>query len=174
MQMCGIFACLGYGCELPYIIELSEKIKHRGPDTTTYEKIADNVFFGFHRLSICDLSEAGNQPIKHPKDPNIILICNGEIYNYNFLKNNFNINTRSTSDCEIIVHLYKMFDMQTVMNLLDGDFAFVLHDKNKGVSYAGRDRFGVRPLFYAEDEEKRVYFSSELKAFSHPNIRLKM
>lgn len=168
--MCGIYAYLGSGQDLESIKQLANKTSCRGPDVTTYEKISDNVFFGFHRLCICDRSENGNQPMKHPRDSNITLICNGEIYNYEFLVHNFNIKTRSKSDCEIVLHLYKLFGIGTMMELIDGDFAFVLHDKNTKTTYAGRDRFGVRPLFYGTDEEKGVYFSSEIKALPNTCI----
>ena len=85
----------------------------------------------FHRLSINDLSELGNQPINHPQDFNLTLICNGEIYNFKHLKEKFKLNTHSNSDCEVILHLYKLLGIEKTLLELDGIFAFVLLDKSK-------------------------------------------
>ena len=86
--MCGIFSFLGSGVEVNILEEYCNKIKHRGPDNTTFKKIKDNLFFGFHRLMINGLDDQSNQPlyIKNNND-SIILICNGEIYNYEKLIN---------------------------------------------------------------------------------------
>ena len=63
-------------------------IGYRGPDNTHYNTVADDVLFAFHRLSIMGTTEAGNQPMKHPQDESLTLICNGEIYNYIELRKN--------------------------------------------------------------------------------------
>lgn len=147
------------------------KIKDRGPDDTQYI-IEKNIFVGFHRLAINDLSPKGNQPMIYD---NIILICNGEIYNYKELINKYNLKCNSNSDCESILKLYihfkniyidtdKIFDK--LCNELDGEYAFIIIDKNINKIIVSRDRFGVRPLFYSINNNK-LGFSSELKSLDN-------
>ena len=105
--MCGIFA---YITKDPKNLVFNHtkihnnflKIKNRGPDNTQYE-LVNNVALGFHRLSINDVTSAGNQPMKY-KD--YYLICNGEIFNHLDIKSKYGFKTNSNSDCEIILHLY--------------------------------------------------------------------
>ena len=111
--MCGIFL---YKSKTKINFELynllaneSNKIQHRGPDNTQFLVINDTMFLSFHRLRINDTSDKGDQPLIHPGYPNLVLICNGEIYNYEELKRIHNFNTYSQSDCEIIIHLYNSF-----------------------------------------------------------------
>ena len=85
-------------------------------------------FIGFHRLSINGLDSESNQPLIIDE---IILICNGEIYNYKESYDILNINGNSNSDCEIIIHLYKKYGIRHTLEMLDGVFAFVLIDTNK-------------------------------------------
>jgi asparagine synthase (glutamine-hydrolysing) len=84
-----------------------------------------NVFMGFHRLSINDISEKGNQPF-YLND--ITMICNGEIYNYKELRDEYDIELNSNSDCEIIIQLYKKIGFEATIKKLDGVFACVLYD----------------------------------------------
>jgi asparagine synthase (glutamine-hydrolysing) len=164
--MCGIFAYLGKVDDDKKLEYFVDTISHRGPDDTIYKRLNETVFFGFHRLSICDTSSKGSQPMCHPNDNNITLICNGEIYNHKELEAQFNIKTSSGSDCEIILHLYKIFGITNTFRSLNGDFAFILHDATNNITYAARDRFGVRPLFYGVDANDSFIFSSELKAIT--------
>ena len=80
--MCGIY--LYNGSSYPYesLKDSIDKIQYRGPDNSKYSTLDENVLFAFHRLSIVGLSETGNQPLIHPEDDSLVLICNGEIYNY--------------------------------------------------------------------------------------------
>jgi asparagine synthase (glutamine-hydrolysing) len=164
------------------------KIKHRGPDNTTgiflnhrhpnvnniCNKITEknkfhnlnsnsDIFFGFHRLSINDLSENGNQPFSD--EYNNILICNGEIYNYKELAHEYNIKLTSTSDCEIILHLFKKIGFTETIKLLDGVFACLLYDNRNNVVYAARDSIGIRPLYMGSNSNE-YGFCSELKGIS--------
>ena len=155
--MCGIFAYLSKSSiekslKDKLITELI-KTKHRGPDNTKYRLENKNIFLGFHRLCVNDTSEKGDQPLTHPDDFNITIICNGEIYNYSQLKIDHNIVTHSTSDCEIIVHLYKKFGFHKTISLLDGVFACVLVDLTKDIVYAGRDPLGVRSMLIGENSD---------------------
>lgn len=172
--MCGIFALLNnnktYSDE---IIENSfMKGKNRGPEYTKYlykENIDLNL--GFHRLSINGLDENSNQPFKMD---NITLICNGEIYNHNELFKELNIERKTNSDCEIILHLYKLYGINQTLHLLDGVFSFVLLDESDYIEgnklYVARDPFGVRPLYVMEFEcENNMNMKINKLAKSKPN-----
>ena len=166
--MCGIFAYLSItkiDTDLKNkLIDELIKTKHRGPDNTKYRLENEKTFLGFHRLCINDTSERGDQPITHPKNFNISLICNGEIYNYSKLKLEYNIVTDSNSDCEIILHLYEKFGFSKTISLLDGVFACVLVDLTKDTIYVARDPLGVRSLFIGENTNGDIGFASELKS----------
>lgn len=159
--MCGIFGLLNTNDDKNGK-ELFEKIKYRGPDNSQILEI-NNLILGFHRLSINDLSENGNQPIYHPNDKNLIVICNGEIYNCNKIAQKYNFHLKSHSDCEVIIHLYNVFGIRKTIKMLDGYFAFCIIDLNKNKLYLGRDFIGVRPLFIALRESRVFGFCSEAK-----------
>ena len=115
--------------------------------------------FGFHRLAINGYKDsASNQPFDIN---NIILICNGEIYNWKELYQIIDVEPNTKSDCEIIIHLYLKFGIEQTLNMLDGVFAFILLDKSNDAIYIARDPYGVRPLFY-----KKI-----LSYHAHPYIR---
>lgn len=170
--MCGIFCYISKFLLTENVIKTHgisrgfNKIRDRGPNNTQHCLI-DNIYLGFHRLAINDLSENGNQPMQLN---NYFLVCNGEIFNYKKLKEEFNFEFRSNSDCEIILHLYDYFVKENrkdifniICNLLDGEFAFILYDGNKQKTYIARDPYGVRPLFFGRSEFGDYVFSSELK-----------
>jgi asparagine synthase (glutamine-hydrolysing) len=139
-----------------------QKLTHRGPDdaeiiTTKYS------LWGFHRLAIMDLSNAGNQPFSHN---NKELMCNGEIYNFeylhHFLESTYSFH--STSDCEVLLPLFEQIGIDATVRMLDAEFAFVISDNQTGEIWAARDPFGIRPLFYGYDKEtKKIAFASEAK-----------
>jgi len=149
--MCGIFALLNNNETFShdYIVEQFNKSKNRGPDNSQINT-TNNNFIGFHRLSINGLSEDSNQPFYIN---NILLICNGEIYNYKELFNNIRYNQTTASDCEIIIYLYMLYGIEYTLNLLDGVFAFILVDYNINNIFISRDPYGVRPLFYLYNSE---------------------
>jgi asparagine synthase (glutamine-hydrolysing) len=142
--MCGIFSvfCSSTPKDLQTIITASQKCQSRGPDNTTSIIKHDGIYV-FHRLSINDVSEAGNQPFKNKNG--VIMMCNGQIYNWKELKEEFNLNIESTSDCEVILKLYEKIGFVETVKRLYGVFAIVLVDGND--VYLARDRFGVRPLY---------------------------
>ena len=143
--MCGIFSILNNKTlDKDFITEQFNKSQHRGPDNSTINN-SNNNFVGFHRLQINGLNEESNQPFIID---NIMLICNGEIYNYKQLYSKINYSPVTNSDCEIIIYLYKEFGIEYAINLLDGVFAFILFDYNINQIYIGRDSYGVRPLYY--------------------------
>ena len=137
---------------------LLNKIKHRGPDASNSATV-DNIYIGFNRLSINDTSDKGNQPFVTKN--NTYTICNGEIYNHKDLKTTFDIETKSDSDCEIIGHLYDIFNTN-ICNYLDGVFAFCV--VKNGNIFAARDPYGIRPLYYGYSRCNSIMFASEAKA----------
>ena len=132
--MCGIFGYMSSDKITQGVLQAINvegmKCKSRGPDNTVTRKIGDNIFLMFHRLKINDTSELGNQPIVHPDDYNITVICNGEIYNSEELKSEFDVEWKSNSDCEVLNHVYKKYGFEQMMNKIDGVFAIVLFDQS--------------------------------------------
>lgn len=108
------------------------------------------------------MSEAGDQPLRKGK---ITVIANAEIYNYKALKEKYGFTFQSSSDCEILLHLYEKYgSVDKFIDELDGVFAFVIHDGNTGHTHVGRDPIGVRPIFYGLDNAGNYAFASEAKA----------
>ena len=183
--MCGIFAYIykvksdgdhnGYYNDA--LIQGFNRISKRGPDNTEC-RLENNVFLGFHRLSINDISSAGNQPMALN---DYYLICNGEIFNHEKIIQEYNFTTNSKSDCEVILHLYNYLinkigqenenpynDVMNILcNKLDGEFSFVLYDTKRNNVYVARDPYGVRPLFIGNTDNGDYVFSSELKGLNN-------
>ena len=99
--MCGIFSYKGRTYKWPELRDAVDLIGYRGPDNTHYGTIADDVLFAFHRLAIIGNTSNGDQPMKHPQDDSLTLICNGEIYNYKDLAKKYDFNLITGSDSEI-------------------------------------------------------------------------
>jgi len=161
--MCGIFAYLTNENVDKSTHDFIEKQwnhgKSRGPESSqfiTKERVDTSffIFMGFHRLAINGLNDESNQPMCID---GVYLICNGEIYNYKSLSKPFTM--KSFSDCEVIIHLYKVYGIEYIFELLDGVFAFVLYDSNIQKVFVARDPYGVRPLYTNEC----LAFASELK-----------
>lgn len=157
--MCGIFGLLNNN-DYSYKVINKEFTKgsKRGPEFSSLT-IHKNFFLGFHRLAINGLNSKSNQPFNIN---NITLVCNGEIYNYKELAQHNNITLHTDSDCEIILHLYLFYGIEYTLNLLDGVFAFILIDKNNDSIYIARDPYGVRPLYFF-NENNTMGFGSELQ-----------
>jgi asparagine synthase (glutamine-hydrolysing) len=141
-------------------------LHHRGPDhegSFTYTTNNKQIFLGHTRLSILDLSEDGNQPM-FSEDKQIVIVFNGEIYNFQELKKKHfaQQNFHSKTDTEVAVKLYEKFGIDFIKEL-NGDFAISIFDKTKNKLYLIRDRAGVKPLYYYQDGEKFV-FASEIKS----------
>ena len=135
-------------------------IKHRGPDTS---QIISNkyVTMGFHRLIINGSNGLSNQPMT--LDGKTYLLCNGEIYNHVNLQQKYNIVCTTGSDCEIILHLYKLLGFSKMVRELDGEFAIIIVTENK--VYVARDPYGVSSLYIAVDVlRNRICIASESKA----------
>lgn len=130
----------------------------RGPEYSSIGNINSQIIWGFHRLCINGLDEISNQPIK---TDSCVMVCNGEIYNYRELIQNFGLTMKTNSDCEVIVKLYEIVGPSFV-NLLDGVFSFMIYDSSRNRLIIGRDPYGVRPLYISHYENKNVGFSSDL------------
>ena len=168
--MCGIFGYIDFESnkEKHPIDELKkslEIISYRGPDHSGFKTFKDNnttIFLGHNRLSIIDLSSAGNQPFSIGEDYHIIF--NGEIYNYLELKDKLEkkgIIFYTNSDTEVLLQLY--IDSGTkFFGELNGMWSFIIYDKKNGKIVASRDRFGIKPL-YILDNGGDIFFASEIK-----------
>jgi asparagine synthase (glutamine-hydrolysing) len=151
------------------LTRMTDKLLHRGPDSAGYFA-EHNMALGFRRLKIIDL-DGGDQPL-FSEDGNVVLVCNGEIYNYRELRSELvqdGHRFSSASDVEVILHLYE--DQGTgFLNRLNGQFSFVLYDRKKHSVFMARDQFGINPLHYAIVDGMLV-FASEIKALiEHPLV----
>jgi asparagine synthase (glutamine-hydrolysing) len=174
--MCGIFyyESIGRGSDKRIPITMLQtlqqnfaKISHRGPDNSRFI-VNGHRCIGFHRLAINGLTSTGDQPFAFD---DCELICNGEIYNYKKLIHKHGFDCVSGSDCEVIVHLYRVFggDMQATLRELDGVFSLVLIDRQRDLVHIARDPFGVRALYIgtSSDYESDISVASEMKALQH-------
>ena len=151
------------------IHKMADRIKHRGPDDAHYY-IDDGIALGFRRLSIIDL-EGGRQPILN-EDGSLVLLFNGEIYNYQELREELikagHVFTTKT-DSETILHGYEEYGKK-ILDRLRGMFAFIIWNKNTKELFGARDIFGIKPFYYYK-KDKEFMFGSEIKSFlSHPNF----
>ncbi|MCQ2411877.1 MAG: asparagine synthase B [Sphaerochaetaceae bacterium] len=168
--MCGFVGSFDIGFESAkaseelraQILEMSKKIRHRGPDWSGIYT-GNNAILSHERLSIVD-PLSGKQPLVSD-DGKIILAVNGEIYNHQEIRDSFagKYNFKTKSDCEVIIPLYKTYGTDFIEKL-SGIFAFALYDEEKDVYMIGRDEIGVIPLYQGWDKEGRYYVGSELKA----------
>jgi asparagine synthase (glutamine-hydrolysing) len=169
--MCGIFALLNsYNLSHKNIENEFIKGKNRGPEFSKLENKYMKMSLGFHRLAINGLNETSNQPLVID---DVVLICNGEIYNYKTLYEYMNVEPKTGSDCEVILHLYIKYGIEQTLVMLDGVFSFVLYDNRitenlHNKVFVARDPYGVRPLYYLrntnDDYNHSLYgFASELK-----------
>lgn len=160
--MCGFLTVGSKELEMDVFDEALSKIEGRGPDMVASKRLFDKTF-GFNRLAIMDLSDKGMQPFY---DQDTIVVCNGEIYNYPELKNNIikEYTFKSSSDCEVLIPLYRKYGLDTLVRYLDGEFAFCLYDATADKMMAARDPIGIRPMFYGYTEKGTISFASEAKA----------
>jgi len=159
--MCGILAILNQKSTEDEVQTLFMRGSHRGPDRSAYIKLNnERISLGFHRLAINGLDTASDQPLQFN---GCYLIANAEIYNHSELFRRMNVTPLTGSDCEVIIHLYLKHGIHQTLQMLDGEFAFVLYDSNNGLVFAARDPYGVRPLYKAVHPSGQVAISSELK-----------
>ena len=169
--MCGITGKAGEGAiDEPLLRRMCGVLEHRGPDSgDTF--VEDGVGLGIRRLSIIDL-ETGDQPIFN-EDRTVLVVQNGEIYNYVELRSQLEAKGhrfRTSSDTEVIVHLYEEYGADCVRHLR-GMFAFAVWDRRTRSLLLGRDRLGKKPLYYAV-RDGTLWFGSEVRALlEDPDIR---
>lgn len=140
---------------------MNQALVHRGPDDEgTF--VREGVFLGHRRLSIIDLSRAGHQPMLSA-DGNLVLVYNGEVYNFRELRNELGAYPfQSATDTEVVLAAWQRWGPDCV-NRLNGMFAFAVYDQAAEKISLVRDRFGIKPLYYAE-ADGTFLFSSELRA----------
>jgi asparagine synthase (glutamine-hydrolysing) len=164
--MCGVVAMLGLEgrrAEPAVLDRMARSIAHRGPDDAGLY-VEGQVGFGFRRLSILDLKPTGHQPMCS-EDGQLVIVFNGEIYNYVELRDELlaaGYCFRSTSDTEVLLAAYRHWGTECLARL-NGMWAFVVHDRRRGVLFGARDRFGVKPLFVHRAGECWL-LASEIKA----------
>ncbi len=162
--MCGIVGYINCGSKHE-LFEAVNAIKHRGPDSNDLQWFeGNNCGLGHVRLSIIDLSEKGNQPMFDPKSGNWI-VFNGEIYNYKDIRTEletFGYKFTSGSDTEVVLYAFDKWK-EECLNKFNGMFAFCIYDPVKNETFIARDRLGIKPLYYL-DQNNGLAFSSEIKA----------
>lgn len=161
--MCGIVGLIGTTAEKAETVltAMNAAIAHRGPDDAGYF-IEDGIALGQRRLSIIDLSSAGHQPMIS-EDGNLVLVFNGEIYNYRELKQELKAyHFKTQTDTEVILAAYTRWGVDCVQHF-NGMFAFALWDKRKNETLIFRDRLGIKPLYYFQNNDTFI-FASEVRA----------
>ena len=148
---------------------MADRIIHRGPDQEGYY-VDDNIALGHRRLSIIDLA-SGTQPMFN-EDKSIVVVFNGEIYNYQEIKKELEAkghDFKTNSDTEVLVHGYEEYK-EELFNKLRGMFGFIIYDIKNKEMIGVRDYFGIKPFYYYNDGQTFM-FGSEIKSFlDHPNF----
>jgi len=174
--MCGIAGFIHADLQRPVdpeiLVAMAAIQHHRGPDGFGWQSMP-GVGFSHARLSIIDLDEQrGRQPFVSG-DQRLMLTKNGELYDYQRLRTDLTARGarfRTKSDSEIIMHLYPRLGLDGTLPHLRGEFAFALYDRDADCVHLVRDRFGIKPLYWAEIDGGLV-FGSELKVlFAHPEV----
>lgn len=144
--------------------------KYRGPDAQKIVKVSPNTLFGFNRLAIQDLDERSMQPFEYNKNN---LIFNGEIYNYQELKQELlalGHTFKTTGDIEVLIHALDQWGLEGIKKL-NGIFAFAYHDQKANELWAVRDGMGIKPLYYYTG--KMLIFASDVNSilkFTKPSL----
>ena len=171
--MCGIVAIFGRRepISLEALTRATQQIIHRGPDGNgTWMSPDGKVGLGHTRLSIVDLA-GGHQPLSN-EDGTIHAVVNGELYDFERIQRELEAKghkLRTRSDSEILLHLYEEYGPECLRHMR-GEFAFVLWDSANQLLFAGRDRFGIKPLYYAH-HQGAVVLGSEAKALFGAGVR---
>jgi asparagine synthase (glutamine-hydrolysing) len=160
--MCGLFASAGFTPDEKRI----DIVAHRGPDGRGWQvkgSQAGPVALGHRRLAIIDLSDDGAQPMLH-EPSGLSLVFNGEIYNFLELRAELEATGEhfaTRSDSEVLLRAFAVWG-ESALDRLRGMFAFVIHDARRQRLFAARDRFGIKPLYYAQTD-RGIAFASEIK-----------
>ena len=169
--MCGFVGFVGEAENREQILtDMMNTIIHRGPDSEGKYVDADAAL-GFRRLSIIDLSAVGDQPL-YNEDKSMVLVFNGEIYNYQELRKELEETGHvfaSNTDSETLIHGYEEWG-ERLVDRLRGMYAFAVCDTKAKRLFVARDIFGIKPLYYAQ-MNGTLLFGSEIKSFmEHPKF----
>lgn len=173
-SICGVFDLQGRErADESVLKNMMHALRHRGPDGSNYQ-ILDGVALGFNRLSFLDL-KSGMQPHQN-EDCTISMICNGEIYNFQELREQLEQKGHqfsTKSDVEVIVHLYEEYGLE-FPHQLNGQFAIALYDRREKQLLLVRDQIGIAPLFYTQIQGK-IVFASEIKGIlEYPGVERRL
>ncbi len=146
----------------PQVLEMSKKIRHRGPDWSGIY-VSKRAILSHERLAIVD-PISGKQPL-YSENRSMVLAVNGEIYNHLNLRDQFKCtyNFKTDSDCEVLIPMYQKYGPNFVKKL-NGIFAFAIYDKVKDEYFIARDHIGIIPLYMGWSQDRTFFISSELKA----------
>ncbi|MBL7739730.1 MAG: asparagine synthase (glutamine-hydrolyzing) [Chitinophagaceae bacterium] len=166
--MCGITGFINPGWSRYHLEAMTDRLAHRGPDAKGYyEDDTCGLGLGHRRLSILDLSEAGNQPF-FSRDGRYSMVFNGEVFNFREVASKYGIVQQTHTDSEVIIEAFAQRGVEAVHDF-NGMFAIAIWDTQQKELYLIRDRFGVKPLLYYYDQ-KYFAFASELKALLSAGI----
>lgn len=160
--MCGVAGFISKNCNESTLFRMGDTLLHRGPDETGHY-YKDNVGLILKRLSIIDLAN-GRQPA-YNEDGNVVVILNGEIFNYRKLREELEARGHKLSnhsDTAVLPHLYEEYGL-SMFERLTGQFVIAIYDKNKGELILARDRMGIIPLYFYQ-KNGEFLFGSEIKA----------
>lgn len=164
-SIAGIVNFLGHPVEKELLQSMSDKMILRGPDESGIY-VNGNIGLAHRRLSIIDLN-TGHQPMMID-DGNIVIVYNGEVYNYLQIKQELEkegVSFKTKSDTEVVAWAYNYYGIEKCLEMIEGMYAFAIYDKRVKKVFVVRDRFGEKPLYYYNDDSS-YYFASELKAFN--------
>ena len=169
--MCGITGILSKNkidkLELR-ITNMLSCMKYRGPNNSDYKAINSNIALGHVRLSIIDLDDKSNQPMIS-NDNNLIIVFNGEIFNFKEIKKKLNYEFKTNGDTEVILASIQEKGLNWFLKNANGMFAFALYNKKEEKMYLVRDRFSIKPLFYYIDKNNLI-FGSEIKCILNSGL----
>ena len=173
--MCGVSGYFFFNNKknhLESLIDVTNNIVHRGPDHTGFwSSQQDGIYIGHTRLSILDLTEKGNQPMKSICG-RYVISYNGEIYNFKNKKNDLKksgVKIQNGTDTAVLLELIVQHGLKRAITMIEGMFAFALWDNRLKKLYLVRDRFGEKPLFYFKTNEC-IIFGSELKIIKNQSL----
>ncbi len=175
--MCGITGIINLNGEFinPNILKfMTDSISHRGPDGEGFWS-EENIGFGHRRLAIIDLSNLGRQPMKTDNNE-YVLIYNGEIYNYKEIKARLLLkgyNFRGNSDTEVFLNALIEWGTDAILKF-NGMFSFAFFDKREKNLILGRDRYGIKPLYYARQGDLFLFGSEQKAITAHPQFKKKI
>jgi asparagine synthase (glutamine-hydrolysing) len=152
--MCGIYLCIRQRTEANKNLTKHVCLRPRGPDATRIVDASD-YYAAFYRLAIVGMLD-GMQPFEADHG-DIVMLCNGEIYNHETIVKEHAIPVKTHSDCECIIHLYQKLGIDAVLEQITGEFAFIILDRKKQVMHFARDRLGRKPLFYSTDTNTSAF-----------------